>query len=359
MPRFFKLSQTRDLGQKILIFIRTEPVWGRAYSTSSASPVLLKEEKIEAKRMEALRKYGLLDLDIIWPRPEVGDVDHIETNPASTQQMYGKSDLSLLPVFQGGWLNYGLYKHPFLYSREITTEQRIDCSREMYRMAGDLAQILKGHNILEVGSGLGYGATFLGQNYPLKLVIGLDISPAQIERAKRFQISGIASGKLRFALGEAESMPFTENSFDSVISVEAAQHFSSMEAFSKEALRVLKPGGKFVVTSFFPASKEGLDALNAIVPDYETHGSQRTVEEVKKEFSRHMENVEARSIGENVWEGLSRWLDQIGYQRQWTKIWPALYKKGLIDYMVYEGRAPKEKPEALLQETPASLTFGG
>ena len=159
MPRFFNLSVTRNFNKKILVLIRCEPVFSRLYSTSPSS-ILLKEEKIEAKRMEALKKYGLLDLNLIWPKPEFGSVDHIEKNPASTKQMYAEADLSKLPVFQGGFINYGYWANSFLNKKEITVEQRIACSKEMYRVISNLAQILEGYNVLEVGSGLGYGSSF-------------------------------------------------------------------------------------------------------------------------------------------------------------------------------------------------------
>lgn len=173
-------------------------------------------------------------------------------------------------------------------------------------------------------------------------MVGLDISPDQVARAKRIHVSGISSGKLRFTIGEAESMPFTDGAFDCVVSIEAAQHFTSIPSFSKEVSRVLKPGGKLVLTSFFPANSEGVEALNAIVPDYHVMGSQCTIGEVQRALEHHMEAVKVRTIGKNVWYGFSKWLDQIGYQHQWSKIWCALYEKGLIDYVIYEAITPKE-----------------
>ena len=339
MISFFKFHS-----KKTLILVNSTPrILNRAYSEVSSQTIDSMES--QKRRNNFLNKYGLSNLNLVWPETINSyseQVDYINKNPKSISQMYGESDLSKLPIFKGGFINFGYWPNPFFENGKITDEQRIQCSREMYRLVGDLAGILEKHNILDIGAGLGQGTAFFSEHYKPKIIVGLDISPDQIARAKKIHMSSISSGKLRFTIGEAESMPFTEDSFDRVVSVEAAQHFVSMSAFSKEAYRVLKPGGKLVITSFFPKNKEGIEALNAIVPDYHIHGSQNTIEEVYKELSNYMENVKISSIGENVWHGFSRWLDQIGYQNQWSKIWCALYDKGLIDYVVYEATTPKE-----------------
>lgn len=357
MPSFFKSSI--PIRKNILVLIKFSPTSSACAYSSVSSPAMRRArnefEPIKT-RIEALKKYGLSNLNIIWPETASipKRVDYRNKNPKSIREMYGEADLSRLPIFKGGFINFGYWPNTLLGSKQVTDEERIACSKEMYKVIGNLGGILRESNILEVGCGLGYGSSFLSQHYQPKLVVGMDISPDQIARAKIHQVSGINSGKLRFAIGEAESMPFTDGSFDYVVSVEAAQHFVSMNSFSEEVSRVLKPGGKLVFTSFFPTLKEGVDALNAIVPGYHIHGSQNTVDDVVEKLSKHMENVKVSSIGENVWRGFSKWLDQIGYHNQWSKIWEALYKKGLIDYMVFEGNseAPKVKSDFRHKEEP-------
>jgi cyclopropane fatty-acyl-phospholipid synthase-like methyltransferase len=301
---------------------------------------------LQTTRKKVLAKHGLSDLRLVWP-DDISysrEIDYINKNPNSIKRMYGESDLSKLPIFQGGFINFGYWPTSLtLANKNISKEERITCSKQLYELIGNFAEILPEHSLLEIGCGLGYGSTFLSTHYDPRLIVGLDISPEQIARAKKYQVSGIEAGKLRFSLGEAESMPFTDNSFDSIVSIEAAQHFSSIEAFSKEASRILKPGGKLVFTSFFPATQEGLKVLDTILPDYHIHGSKNTIAEVEKKLSAHMECVTVSSIGKNVWDGFSKWLDQIGYQNQWSKIWYHLYKKKLIDYVIYQAKAPGAK----------------
>lgn len=343
MQNFFKKPITsRISNQKLLVLINPTPnIFNRPYSGIASSAAQHTNPRI--LRNEALKKYGLSHLDLRWPESvdPPNEVDSIQKNAQSISQVYGEADLSKLPIFQGGFINLGYWPNSIPDSKEITVEQRIAYSKEMYRLVGDLVEVVKGHNVLDVGCGLAYGSSFLSQRYEPKLVVGLDASPDQIARARKHQAAGLKAGKLCLSLGEAEYMPFAENSFDCVVSVEAAQHFLPMNAFLKELPRVLKPGGKFVMASFFPTTQEGVEALNAIVPNYHLHGSQNTVKEVEEELAKHMESVKISNIGENVWHGFSKWLDQVGYNNQWQKIWGALYEKGLIDYVVYQANAPK------------------
>lgn len=352
--RFFLNLTPHDIKyHRVLVLIQGKQKLfnSRCFSTisSPSSSFFIKPDYL---RNEALKRYGLSNLNLVWPENTIPSqpVDYIKKNPKSISQMYGKSDLSKLPIFQGGFINFGYWPNSLLHKDKISVEERTACSKEMYKVVGDLAGILKKHSILDIGCGLGYGTAFFSEYYQPKLVVGLDISPEQIARAKVHHVAGISKGKLRFTLGEAESMPFTDNSFDCVLSIEAAQHFSSILDFSQEVSRILKPGGKLVITSFFPRNKEGKNALNAIIPDYHIHGSQHTIAAIQKEFEKYMENVKVASIGQNVWQGFSKWLDQIGYQHQWSKIWCALYEKGLIDYVIYQGVKPTLETSSSLQQ---------
>lgn len=343
MRFFFNISRNQMKPQTVLVLIQSgqKSLNCRHFSAFSTAPSIENSPK-KFSRHEALKHYGLSHLGLTWPDKTTDSrpVDYIKKNPKSIRQMYGESDLSQLPIFQGGFINFGYWSNTVLNQDKISTEERIVASQAMYKVVGDLAGIMKQHNLLDIGCGLGYGSAFFSEQYQPRLVVGLDISPDQIARAKKHHISGVESARLRFTLGEAESMPFTDHSFDAILSVEAAQHFVSIPAFSNEVSRVLKPGGKLVVTSFFPCSQEGVDALNAIIPNYHIHGSQNTIPTIQTELAKRMKNVKVTSIGKNVWHGFSKWLDQIGYQHQWSKIWCALYEKGLIDYVVYEATQP-------------------
>ena len=82
-------------------------------------------------------------------------------------------------------------------------------------------------------------------------VTGLDFSEKMLEVAQtRLQNSKLTSAKLKFMQGDAEQLPFPDNSFDAVTMGYGLRNLSSWEAGLREMMRVAKPGGRIVVLDF-------------------------------------------------------------------------------------------------------------
>ena len=101
---------------------------------------------------------------------------------------------------------------------------------------------LEGLKVLEVGSGRGGGTSFISRYYNPSTITGLDYSASAIKLSKK--LHGNISN-INFVKGDAESLPFDDNSFDAVINVESSHCYGSMESFISEVYRVLKKGGHF------------------------------------------------------------------------------------------------------------------
>jgi ubiquinone/menaquinone biosynthesis C-methylase UbiE len=96
----------------------------------------------------------------------------------------------------------------------------------------------KGQRVLEIGCGCGLFAGFLdGSDVEY---VGLDLLPEVIEAAPK------KSGKNRFLVSSAESIPFRDGYFDSVVCIDVLHHVDYKSAIS-EISRVLKVGGKIGV----------------------------------------------------------------------------------------------------------------
>ena len=101
---------------------------------------------------------------------------------------------------------------------------------------------LEGLKVLEVGSGRGGGTSFISRYYNPSTITGLDYSASAIKLSKK--LHGNISN-INFVKGDAESLPFDDNSFDAVINVESSHCYGNMESFVSEVCRVLKKGGHF------------------------------------------------------------------------------------------------------------------
>ena len=81
---------------------------------------------------------------------------------------------------------------------------------------------------------------------PSAAYTGLDYNPDGVAFAqKRHNLPG-----LDFVHGDAESLPFPDESFDAVIKVEAAHAYPHFDRFLPEMVRVLRPGGHFLYADF-------------------------------------------------------------------------------------------------------------
>lgn len=106
---------------------------------------------------------------------------------------------------------------------------------------------LNGLQVLEIGCGRGDFAIWLAGKYPRALVSAVDFSQTAIDVARSRAID--AEVAVHFAVGDAESLSFPDGSFDYVISCECMEHVAQPFKMASEICRVLRPGGRFTVTT--------------------------------------------------------------------------------------------------------------
>jgi SAM-dependent methyltransferase len=101
---------------------------------------------------------------------------------------------------------------------------------------------MAGTDVLELGCGTAYVSAWLARRGAR--VVGLDVTPAQLETARRCQ----AEHGLEFPLIEAsaEEVPLADASFDLVVSEYGASIWCDPARWVPEAARLLRPGGRLV-----------------------------------------------------------------------------------------------------------------
>ena len=104
-----------------------------------------------------------------------------------------------------------------------------------------------GMSVLELGSGPGFVSEQLVQLVPNGSVVSIEIDPVLIEKSQSY-LGARANGRWQLIEGNVMSTGLPDDSFDLVYGRYLFQHLPDPVGAAKEAMRVLKPGGKLVIT---------------------------------------------------------------------------------------------------------------
>merc|ERR1719482_1916837 len=144
------------------------------------------------------------------------------------------------------FMNWGLQTDP-LHKCAAGAAEPLQAN--LYTQLGSMAGSWEGARVLEVGSGRGGGAKAVSKCFCPSLYVGMDLNSLQVASAqKRSGSSGPCP--LSFVQGDAENLPFPDASFDIVVNVESSHTYPHFDRFVAEVRRVLKQGGRFVITDF-------------------------------------------------------------------------------------------------------------
>jgi SAM-dependent methyltransferase len=136
---------------------------------------------------------------------------------------------------------------------------RYDETRGGEERGEQLAELLQPHfsargRTLEVGVGTGLVALALQRAG--RQVVGVDLAPAMLRRARQ-RIGN------RVVVGDAAQLPFLDGSFADAYAVWVLHVVADQPALFREAVRVLRPGGRLLVVVGWPEA----DEINQVVLD--------------------------------------------------------------------------------------------
>lgn len=143
------------------------------------------------------------------------------------------------------FLNYAYETEPPMGIPLAMEEEPDRACIQLYHHVGSLADLTE-KTVLEVSCGHGGGASYLTRTFGPAKYTGLDLNPTGITFCKNHhQVAGLG-----FIQGDAENLPFPDDSFDAVVNVEASHCYPDFPKFLSEVKRVLKPGGHFLYADF-------------------------------------------------------------------------------------------------------------
>ncbi len=124
-------------------------------------------------------------------------------------------------------------------------QAQIDLIEELLRWA----KVETAENILDVGCGIGGSSLYLAEKFHAQAT-GITLSPIQAARATERAQAANLSQRSQFLVADAQAMPFADDSFDLVWSLESGEHMPDKTKFLQECYRVLKPGGKLIMVTW-------------------------------------------------------------------------------------------------------------
>jgi ubiquinone/menaquinone biosynthesis C-methylase UbiE len=114
-----------------------------------------------------------------------------------------------------------------------------------------LRNLKPGTRCLEIGCGHGAGAQIILNTFQPASLDGLDVDPFMIKLALRRQRKR-RTNQLRFLVGDAQNLPYVDNSMDAVFNFGIIHHLENWRQSISEVARVLKRGGGFYFEEIYP-----------------------------------------------------------------------------------------------------------
>ncbi len=145
-------------------------------------------------------------------------------------------------------------------------EIRVGDDHDLERASNALFELVARHAdfsaadrlVLDVGCGFGTMAILCAERFPLRRVVGVNVSGVQVAVGRRLVAKAELEDRVELLEASATELPFADASIDKIVSVEAAFHFPTREQFFSEAARVLKPGGVLSMVDLNAPPPEGL-----------------------------------------------------------------------------------------------------
>lgn len=221
---------------------------------------------------------------------------------------------------------------------------------------GELLGLDEGMEVLDVASGKGESAIHVAKEFGCK-VVGVDFGAENVREANhRAEAVGVAD-LTEFQQGDAEGLPFPDDSFDAILCECAFCTFPSKETAALEFARVLKPGGAAGISdltraSTLPKELEGLLAWIACIADARPVGEyvaylsaagliSEDVEERDDALSEMVRQIQGKLLGAELMAKLNK-LDlagvDLGEAKRLSRAASDAVKSGQLGYALIVAR---------------------
>jgi len=190
--------------------------------------------------------------------------------------------------------------------------------------------------ILDIGSGTGVATAALAKRYKKARIVALDFALPMLRHTRK---RGSWLRRPACVCGDAEQLPFIDNSVDLIYSNAAIQWCTDLEGTFREFLRVLRPGGLLMFTTFgldtlkeLRQAWEAVDGHSHVSPFPDMHDIGDAL--IRARFADPVVDVDRLTLTYNDVSGLMRDLKMIGAHNVTTHRQRGLTGKGRMQAMI-------------------------
>jgi tocopherol O-methyltransferase len=147
---------------------------------------------------------------------------------------------------------WGEHMHHGYYVPEDRTDHvqaQIDLIDEVLRW-GNVTDDAPPIAVVDVGCGIGGSSRHIVGRFPNCTAQGITLSPYQAARGNELAAERGLTDRATFRVADALEMPFEDDSFDLVWSLESGEHMPDKARFVEELFRVATPGGRILIVTW-------------------------------------------------------------------------------------------------------------
>ena len=130
--------------------------------------------------------------------------------------------------------------------------------------------------VLDIGCGAGGALKVMAERITTGALYGVDYSDVSVELSSKNNAENISAGKMKIIKASVEKLPFEDNTFDKIITIESFYFWGEPERDLKEVLRVLKKGGKLLIAADVYGDAELSDESIKSIEKYELFNPTRS-----------------------------------------------------------------------------------